>query len=81
LSSRPERTRISYFALLATTTCAALREESRIQTLKARLFSGNPGERSGEICGLFYPEYHCGLRGRETTVLSTTLRSGRDDKG
>jgi hypothetical protein len=30
LSSRPKRTRISYFAPLATTTCAALREESRI---------------------------------------------------
>jgi hypothetical protein len=28
LSSRPERTRISYFALLATTTCAALRREN-----------------------------------------------------
>jgi hypothetical protein len=27
--------RISYFALLATTTCAALRKESRMQTLKA----------------------------------------------
>jgi hypothetical protein len=35
LSSRPERTRISYFALLATTTCAALRRESRMQTLNA----------------------------------------------
>jgi hypothetical protein len=31
LSSRPGRTRISYFALLATTTCAALRRESRMQ--------------------------------------------------
>jgi hypothetical protein len=31
LSSRPERTRISYFALLATTTYAALRRESRMQ--------------------------------------------------
>jgi hypothetical protein len=31
LSSRPKRTRISYFALLATTTCAALRKESRMQ--------------------------------------------------
>jgi hypothetical protein len=30
VSSRPKRTRISYFALLATTTCAALRKESRI---------------------------------------------------
>src|SRR5580658_3187897 len=28
-------TRISYFALLATTTCAALRKESRMQTIKA----------------------------------------------
>ena len=35
MSSRPERTRISSFALLATTTCAALRKESRMQTTKA----------------------------------------------
>jgi hypothetical protein len=31
LSSRPKRTRISYFALLATSTCAALLRESRMQ--------------------------------------------------
>src|SRR5580693_1023583 len=31
LSSRPERTRISYFGLPATATCAALRRESRMQ--------------------------------------------------
>jgi hypothetical protein len=35
LSSRPKRTRISYFALLATSTCAALRRESRMQIIKA----------------------------------------------
>jgi hypothetical protein len=35
LSSRPERTRISYFALLATTTCAALLKESRMQIINA----------------------------------------------
>jgi hypothetical protein len=36
LSSRPElRTRISYFALLATTTYAALLKESRMQFIKA----------------------------------------------
>ena len=29
LSSRPKRTRISYFALLATTTCAALQQRER----------------------------------------------------
>src|ERR1700744_4876406 len=35
LSSRPERTRISYFALLATATYAALRRESRMQFINA----------------------------------------------
>jgi hypothetical protein len=30
LSSRPKRTRISYFALLARTTCAALRRERAV---------------------------------------------------
>jgi hypothetical protein len=35
LSSRPERTRISYFALLATSTYAALLKESRMQIIKA----------------------------------------------
>jgi hypothetical protein len=35
LSSRPERTRISYFALLAATTCAALPRESRMIFINA----------------------------------------------
>ena len=35
MSSRPKRIRISYFALLATTTCAALRKESHMQIIKA----------------------------------------------
>ena len=35
MSSRPKRTRISYLALLATTTCAALRKESRMQIIEA----------------------------------------------
>jgi hypothetical protein len=35
LSSRPERTRISYFASLTTTTDAALREESRRNLINA----------------------------------------------
>jgi hypothetical protein len=35
LSSRPERTRISYFALLATSTYAVLRRESRMLILSA----------------------------------------------
>jgi hypothetical protein len=36
LSSRPERTRISYFAMPATPTCAALRRESRMQIINAK---------------------------------------------
>jgi hypothetical protein len=43
LSSRPKRTRISYSALLATTTCAALRKESRMLTLKATDFHRKSG--------------------------------------
>jgi hypothetical protein len=35
LSSRPERTRISYFAELTTTTYAALRKESRRNFINA----------------------------------------------
>jgi hypothetical protein len=43
LSSRPERARISYFALLATTTCAALVKESRMQPIKATGFHRKSG--------------------------------------
>ncbi len=43
LSSRPKRTRISYFALLATTACAALRKESRMQIIKATGLHGKSG--------------------------------------
>jgi hypothetical protein len=51
LSSRPKRTRISYFALLATTTCAALREESRMQTLKATtLHRKSGGAKWRDLC-------------------------------
>jgi hypothetical protein len=44
LSSRPQRTRISYFALLATSTCAALRRESRMQIIKATGLDRKSGE-------------------------------------
>jgi hypothetical protein len=43
LSSRPERTRISYFAPLATSTYAALRRESRTQILNATGLDGKSG--------------------------------------
>src|ERR1700722_15416301 len=51
LSSRPKlRTRISYFALLARSTCAALLKESRLQ-INQRHDRRSGEERSGEICG------------------------------
>jgi hypothetical protein len=43
LSSRPERTRILCFALLATTTFAALRGESRMQLINATTFDRKSG--------------------------------------
>src|SRR5271155_3143753 len=51
LSSRPERTRISYFALLATTTCAALLKESRMQIIKATgLHRKSGGAQWRDLC-------------------------------
>jgi hypothetical protein len=44
LSSLPKRTRISYFTLLATTTCAALRKESHMQIIKATRLDRKSGE-------------------------------------
>jgi hypothetical protein len=47
LSSRPElRARISYFALLATTTSVALFKESRMQFIKATYLDRKSGGRS-----------------------------------
>jgi hypothetical protein len=43
LFNQPERTRISYFALLATATCAALRKESRMQIIEATGFHRKSG--------------------------------------
>jgi hypothetical protein len=42
----PERTRIAYFALLAATTGAALREESRMQITQSH---GSPQEIRGQV--------------------------------
>jgi hypothetical protein len=43
LSSRPERTRISYFALLATTTFAVFLKENRMQIIKATVLDRKSG--------------------------------------
>jgi hypothetical protein len=43
LSSRPERTRISYLTELPTTTYAALREESRTNSINATKFDRKAG--------------------------------------
>ena len=55
LSSRPERTRISYFALLATTSCAALRKESRKQFISATGLNRKSG-------GAQWRDLQCALR-------------------
>jgi hypothetical protein len=49
---RPKRTRISYFALRLSVERAACRSS------KPRVFTGNPGERSREICGPFSRDSH-----------------------
>ena len=43
-------TRISYFALLATTTCAALRKESRMQIINTTGLDRKSGGPTGGIC-------------------------------
>src|SRR5580658_291919 len=43
LSSRPERTRISYFALLATTTCAVFLKENRMMVINATVLDRKSG--------------------------------------
>jgi hypothetical protein len=51
LSSQPKRTRISYFALLPTATCAALRKESRMQIIKATgLHRKSGGAKWRDLC-------------------------------
>jgi hypothetical protein len=54
LSSRPERTRISCHAELATSTYAPLRRERRMRIANATKFDRKSGERSGETCGFFF---------------------------
>ena len=81
LSSRPKRTRISYFALLATTTCAALRKESRMQIIKATGLDRKSGGAqwrdlrfSGPFLEMFFDRGVMGLRptqGDEKRLLST----------
>ena len=49
LSSRPKRTRISYIALLATTTGAVSLKGNRMKLINATALERKSGERSGEI--------------------------------
>jgi hypothetical protein len=82
LSSRPECTRISYFALLVTTTCAALREESRMQTLKATaLHRKSGGTQWRDLCvdalswKCFRQSGNCRATPRPTLVPAAGRRS------
>src|SRR5271168_4572548 len=80
LSSRPERTRISYFALLATSTCAALRREphaDRQSHGSPQEIRGSVVERSAVLLGnsrMLLPILF-GLHLPKDRNLSTTLRS------
>jgi hypothetical protein len=51
LSSRPERTRISYYAALTTSTYAPFRRERRIEDGQRQQIRQEIWGRSGEICG------------------------------
>jgi hypothetical protein len=87
LSSRPERTWVSYFALLATTTCAALRKESRMQipnTTGLNRKSGGAQWRDlrscGPFLGMFFDRGVMGLsanKGDENGSYSATTVTGR----
>jgi hypothetical protein len=44
LSSRPKRTRISFFALLATTTCAVFLKENRVMGINPTVLDRKSGE-------------------------------------
>jgi hypothetical protein len=59
LSSRPERTRISYFALLATNTCAALCKESRMQIIKATALHRKSGGAQWRDLRFSGPSWKC----------------------
>jgi hypothetical protein len=51
LSSRPKRTRISYFALLATTTCAVFLKENRMILINATdLYGKSGGAQWRDLC-------------------------------
>ena len=70
----PERTRISYFALLATTTCAALPKESRMQIIEATGLDRKSGAaqwRDLRFNGLRMEMfYYCG---KSNPVMTLTL--------
>jgi hypothetical protein len=55
LSSRPKRSRVSYFAPPATPTGAALRRESRMQIINARALDRKSGGAQWRDLRLFFP--------------------------
>jgi enediyne biosynthesis protein E4 len=72
LSSRPERTRISYFALLATTTRAALRSESRMDFINATTLHRKSGGAQWRNL-LFLSGSHADLKPGEETYNGFVL--------
>jgi hypothetical protein len=77
LSSRPKRTRISYFALPSTTKCAALCKESRMQTINATgLHRKSVGAKWRDLC-VDALSWKCFSRSGGTCARSTEQRSQR----
>jgi hypothetical protein len=57
LSSRPKRTRISYFVIVARTAGAVSRKGNRMKVINATELDRKSGERSGEISvWMLFPE-------------------------
>ena len=63
--------RISYFALLATTTCAALRKESRMQIIKATDLDRKSGEAQPR--GLQFPPLSNGSQNKHPSLTEGAL--------
>jgi len=84
LSSRPKRTRISYFALPATTTYAALLKESRTEYINATVLDRKSGGAqwrdlrfSGSSSGMFFGRTR--YSGCRTTPSSGTAELSRNE--
>jgi hypothetical protein len=88
LSSRPKRTRISYFALLATTTCAVFLKENRMMSINATALDRKSGGAqwrdlrfSGPFLGMFFDRANSVARYRISLESYDVLQIGNPEIG